>query len=107
MDTIELGKLLFLDSVNYGRIIYEIVKIDGVCQCGDDDLITLEVVADNNIGWKQDYGYHEPDERVETMIKTCLKKLYQELKDNTNTFKVIPENQIDWYKEQIARENNG
>ena len=107
METIELGRLLFLVSDDYGRVIYEVVKMGEECSCGCSDLLTLEVVADNNTGWEQQYGYHEPDERVETMVKSCLKKLEQELEENKNTFKVIPKDQEEWYKEQIAKENDG
>ena len=106
MEAIELGRLLLLISDDYGRVIYEVVKMGEQCNCGDSDLVTLEVVADNNVGWEQQYGYHEPDERVDTKVKSCLKKIEQELMDNRNTFKIIPKDQEEWYKEQIARENN-
>jgi hypothetical protein len=108
MEEITVGRLLLLISQRYGRVMYEVIKTGGDCPvCKDKDFVTLEIVADNNVGLEQRVGYHEPNERVEILSKSCLKVLIKELSENHNTFKVIPKNQEEWYKKIMAREENG
>jgi hypothetical protein len=100
---IDVGRVLYVESYDRGRVLWEVESNDGECPCGENDRHSLVVIADRNVGLDGDF-YIMPDERVNTGLSQCGKELEAEIK--ARKIRLCSEAEGLWRFRKIEQSNN-
>lgn len=102
---IKVGTMLHADIKlpDYGSTFYEVCNNNDICRCGENDLHTLVVLFNWDVGLnKETNEYTMPYNRRGTVIKVCGKDIEKELK--SNKIKIVNKKESEYRKKLY---NNG
>jgi len=102
---ISKGDLIWMYNINWGFVLYEVIKVDQPCTiCGGGDGVVVEVIADNNVGLDFESGYVLPNRKQGVEVKDCKAKLIIEIQTN-NDVRKVPEGSAEYLKLRAAIES--